>query len=322
MVIGISAKNLKDVELVLIEKLVKSITSRGGTVRLVHISDSNESNLAFPQEQSGFLFEDDNALSECDMVISLGGDGTLIKTAKRVLENGIPIFGVNLGNLGYLAEVEVDDIDDVIERVFKREYFIENRLMLNARILPLEDDVLSKEPKIKNANDKNTNDKTASDMAANDKTANDRVFSILNDISLTRGNLTHSIKIRAYVDDALLEVFTGDGVIVATPTGSTAYSLSAGGSVIDPETNAISLVPVCPHIIFSRSVILSSDRVIKFCMEREKDSANISFDGAESGVFRKGQVLKIARSRYRTRMVRFKTTNFYGMLKDKLFHKG
>jgi NAD+ kinase len=224
------------------------------------------------------------------MVISVGGDGTLIRTAKKIYRNGIPIFGINLGSLGYLAEVEVAETDKMIERVFQNEYHIEERLMLEAKLV-------------------------------GESAGEQDSFTVLNDISIIRGDLPYSIKISSYIDDYPLEVFLGDGLIVATPTGSTAYSLSAGGPVVDPEVNAISIVPVCPHIVFSRPIILSPGRSVKIRLERDADTATLSFDGAENSVLRNGQILEITRSEYITRMVRFNSSNFYGMLKNKLFHK-
>jgi NAD+ kinase len=118
-----------------------------------------------------------------------------------------------------------------------------------------------------------------------------------------------------------LEVFSGDGIIIATPTGSTAYSLSAGGPLIDPEASVISIVPVCPHSIFLRPLIVPPTKTIKICLEREGDLADLSFDGVENVTIKTGQTLEISCSEYVTKMVRFKSGNFYGMLKNKLFNK-
>ncbi|MCL2163501.1 MAG: NAD(+)/NADH kinase [Oscillospiraceae bacterium] len=289
MVIGIHVNSTKDVGFIHIKTLIKAITSRGGVVKLAALEGTAEfaGQLEFPPGASEIIFEADDVFPECDMVISLGGDGTLIKTAKRTFNRGIPVFGVNLGNLGFLAEVEVADIDEMIGRIFEGDYYIEERLMLCARVF--------------------------------DHPGSCREYTVLNDISLTRGNLTHSIEIKTRVDGAPLEVYPGDGVIVATPTGSTAYSLSAGGPIIDPVANAILIVPVCPHTVFMRPVIISPNRSITISLEREIDSANLSFDGVDNEMVGAGQTLEITRSAYVTRIVRFGSGSFYSMLKNKLF---
>ena len=312
---------------------------------------SNSGCLEMPLEFRGVCFEDESVLSECDMAISLGGDGTLIRLSKMVFEKGVPFFGINLGNLGYLAEVEVSDIDNMIDRVFNGRYQIENRIMLNAGIRRVhsgdcgsggnigdcgnsgdagDGNSGNMGGNIGDSSDADTGDGNSGNMGGNSDgdssggnigDSGDWVAPVFNDISITRGNLTHSVHINVFVDDSLLEVFSGDGIIVSTPTGSTAYSLSAGGPVVDPVISAILLVPVCPHIVFSRPLVLSPDRSIRICLERETDSANISFDGADSVVLKKGWVLEISRSKHTTKMVKFNHSDFYGRLKNKLFHK-
>jgi len=265
MTIGIYVNESKDIGLTIANKIAGAVSERGGNAVLA----------------AGGGYE---GLSQCDVIICIGGDGTLIRAARETLAYGRPLLGVNLGSLGYLTEVETSQIESILDRVFVHDYRIEERMML-----------------------------TVERQCA--------VETVLNELYIGRGESPHVVRLKIYINETFLDVYPGDGILISTPTGATAYALSAGGPVIDPELQLISIVPVCPHVIFSRPVLVTPDKEITI-IPAPSDSAfnaSVSVDGFSRGVMREGEVFKVRRSSYTTKMLRFNTDNFYVVLKNKLF---
>ncbi len=184
--------------------------------------------------------------SECCIV--LGGDGTMLQAARSIAYLDIPIIGVNLGTLGYLTEVEIGNVDEALDRIMAGEYEIENRMMLYGSV---------------NGNH---------DYA-------------LNDIVITKFSAIAAISFDIFVNDLFLCNYHADGIIISTPTGSTGYSMSAGGPIVEPSANMILITPICPHTLNSRSLVLSAETKIRIVIcsgkDNRKQRAMASFDGSK-----------------------------------------
>lgn len=221
-----------------------------------------------------------------DLALCLGGDGTILSTARKFGCAEVPILGINLGNLGFLAEVMPAGYKGAIERIFKAgDYEIEKRLMLKC--------VLERNKK--------------------------RVvtFYALNDIVIHRRTSSKMTHLEAFVDNKFVDAYRGDGLIISTPTGSTAYSLSCGGPILAPDLLAIIINPICAFTLSSRPLIVSSASKIKI-INRSSDQALVSTDNQEFFKLQKDDVICISKSEFSARLVKFSENNFYDILRTKL----
>jgi NAD+ kinase len=288
--IGVIVNETKDIGLTTARKLVGAIRAHGGAP-LLSTGLERVPGFVCPPDLRDVFTEDRALLTRCGALICIGGDGTLIKAAREAKSpSGAPFLGVNLGTLGYLTEVEISEIDMILDRVFNREYRIEERMMLSVT------------------------------RARGGRKSHPEEI-VLNELAIGRGGAPHVIKLKLFLNDTFLDIFPGDGILVSTPTGSTAYSLSAGGPVIDPELDAISIVPICPHVIFSRPILVAPDKEIRIVPVAAGGtfSASVSVDGYTAPELCEDEVLTVRRSRYVTKMLRFNADNFYVVLKNKLF---
>jgi NAD+ kinase len=219
----------------------------------------------------------------CDILISLGGDGTILRMARLVSDYGTPILGINLGKLGFLAEVSVEELDDCLDEILKGNYKIEDRMMLQARIGK------SKQP-----------------MYA------------LNDIVLDQTNSSRMFSIETFVNDEFLSKYTGDGIIIATPTGSTAYALSNGGPIVTPANSSILISPICPHTLTARTVVVPGDSVITLKVKTAAGKIHLTSDGQTQKYLKPPVEILIERSPMTTKLVKRKNTNYYDVLRRKL----
>lgn len=226
---------------------------------------------------------------EC--IIVLGGDGTMLRAAGEYLGRHIPFIGVNLGTLGYLAEVEKDQIDHALDQLIEDDYEVESRMMLSG--IP----VVSGE--------------SMNPMIA------------LNDIVINRKGALHVINFNIYVNGRLLSTYSADGIIISTPTGSTAYNLSAGGPIVEPKARLIMMTPVCSHtLVNNRTIILSEDDVIDIEIGEykpgEKQEVNASFDGRHPVNLNEGDKIRIIRSDKATRILKLSEVSFLDILQKKM----
>ena len=232
---------------------------------------------------------------ECAIV--LGGDGTLIRCAAYLMSLDIPILGINLGTIGFLAEIEKNHIFEALDRLFADDYKVENRIMLRGEMR-------------KEANRKPPDNNDTLSCHA------------LNDIVITRKGLSRIISLQIYVNDELVDDYRGDGVIVSTPTGSTAYNLSAGGPIITPKADVMVITPICPHSLSPRSVVVSADDVVKVVVRRSKktqyDEAIATFDGQTVIDLRTDDEIYIEKAQYKTKLIRLSKTGIYEILRSKL----
>lgn len=234
-----------------------------------------------------------------DCAIVLGGDGTIIQTANDLMTWDIPILGVNLGTLGFLAEIEKQHVEPALERLFQDDYRIENRLMLECSIVYNQ---IHKAPLLSNTG------------------------YALNDIVITRKGFSRIISLGIYVNDELVDNFLGDGVIVSTPTGSTAYNLSAGGPIIIPKANVMVITPICPHSLSPRSVVVSAEDTVKVVVGKSKKTqeaeAIATVDGKNMIDLGTDDTILIKKALYSTKLVKLNRTGIYEVLRSKLNNNG
>lgn len=227
---------------------------------------------------------------EADCVLVLGGDGTLIRAANRLLGTGIPIFGINLGTLGFLTETGIAGMEQALKQLVNGAYDIETRMMLQVNAgIDFED-------------------------------------TALNDVVITRSGFSRLISVRVYVNEKLVDTYRGDGVIVATPTGSTGYNLSAGGPVVLPNASLIVITPICPHSLNARSIIVSDKDSLRLLIEKEKktqeEEAIVTVDGRNAKELRAADWITIEKSAGVTHLVKLKDRTFFEILREKFRNGG
>lgn len=225
--------------------------------------------------------------TEC--VIVLGGDGTLLQAARDLSGMDIPMIGVNLGTLGYLAQIgREEDILPALRELVEDHYELESRMMLSGRV-------------------NHSDGRVSEDMA-------------LNDIVITRLDGIHSLKFNLYVNGEILNDYKADGMIISTPTGSTAYNLSAGGPIAVPASSMIIMTPICPHTLNSRSIVLPPDYRVTIELARTQGRLEqaVVFDGDTVISVGEGDTITVERSVIKTRMVRINHVSFLDNLKGKM----
>lgn len=235
----------------------------------------------------GICFESiDKLMSETDIAVVLGGDGTILDIAPTAAKYNVPILGINLGNLGFLAQAEKGNYD-IFDALFSGDYTIQNCIMLECGI-------------IKN------------DMV----TAR---FTALNDVVAFGDGYSRMINVSASVNGTNIGTYSADGLIVATAVGSTAYSLSAGGAVMHPEMDAMILTPICPHTLKARSAVVpGSDKIEIFSCPPQRTSVVVMVDGKRRHVLENDEHVCVTRSEYRTRLININKRNFFDVLREKL----
>lgn len=221
-----------------------------------------------------------------DLILVLGGDGTILCTTRYFAPRGIPILGINLGQLGYLSELDPNEIDFGLSKIKAGEFIVENRTMLEAVVL-----------------------RDGQEVA---------VFHGLNDGVLTKGAFARIINFAVFVDEQYLTEYAADGVIVATPTGSTAYSLSAGGAILDPEVKAFIITPICPHTLGARSLVVADDKEIKIVVKTSLESSMLTVDGQQGFGIKPGDEIIIKKAPYQAKFIKLKNRSFYQLLREKM----
>ncbi len=229
--------------------------------------------------------------TECMLV--LGGDGTMLQAARDTVEKRIPMLGINMGTVGYLAEVELPGIEAALEHLLKDEYEREERMMLIGIV-------------------KKEGDAPIEDWA-------------LNDIAITRSGSLQIIKYSIYVNDSFLYSYSADGVMVSTPTGSTGYNLSAGGPIVEPKAKLLLITPICPHTLNARSIVLSAeDRIIieiNAVREGEELEVEANFDGNHKFTLKTGDRIEIKQSEKKTDIIKLSNVSFLEVLHKKMNEK-
>ncbi len=230
----------------------------------------------------------DEIYERAELAIVLGGDGFILEASRRAAPAGIPILGINLGRVGYMAELEVDELD-LLEKYFTGDYRIDQRAMLEVRVV---------------------------------SSADVQKFSshALNDVVIANGTTARIVDLQLLDDGEIISNYRADGLIVATPTGSTAYSLSAGGPIIDPKLSCFCVTPICPHSLGARPIVFpdSAKLQIKNICVREK-ILHLTLDGKATFDMFYGDVAEITKSKLSTKLVRIKSGGFYSKIRAKKF---
>lgn len=227
----------------------------------------------------------DRELGNTELVICFGGDGTILHMAKAATRRGVPILGVNIGTMGFMAELESTELDQ-LARLASDNYTVDSRMMLDITV-------------------QRDREILFHDIC-------------LNDIAVTKGAVARIIHLEVLCDGIRAMEFGGDGVIVATPTGSTAYSVSAGGPIVEPEAKTILITPICPHEIGNRSIVASEKRVISVGLSKNaRRNAYLSVDGGKAVRLNMGDIATIRESALETKLIRLKDRSFYDVVSSK-----
>ena len=222
----------------------------------------------------------------CDLMIVLGGDGTLLSAVRAIGRREIPLFPVNLGGLGFLTAISVDELFPELERALRGEHRVAKRKLLNSEVM--------RDGKV---------------IAT---------FDALNDAVLTKSDIARMIDLDVYVDDQLVCAYKADGLIISTPTGSTAYSLSAGGPIIFPSVPAICLTPICPHMLTNRPVIVPETSRIRVISRSPDESVYLTIDGQVGTPIRAHDTIVCHSSQYALHLIRPPRQMFFDVLRQKL----
>ena len=221
-----------------------------------------------------------------DMIVVFGGDGTLLRTARAAREVDIPIVGINMGGFGYLTEINLSEMIGAMEMILRGDCRIERRMMLDAAISRERQPVKER--------------------------------TLLNDVVIHRGNLSRMVEMETIVNDCYLTTFKADGLIISTPTGSTAYSLSGGGPIVFPEQALIILNPICPHTLTNRPIILPEDATVKIILWTREQGATVTLDGQVSYTVKDGDTIAIRKSPFVTHLVASPHRDYQAILRTKL----
>jgi NAD+ kinase len=227
---------------------------------------------------------DSESISGADLAVCIGGDGTMLRTVELVSAYGVPIIGINVGRLGYLSEVEPAGLIDAFKRFFSGAYRIEERMMLEVVI---ESNLVAAGP-----------------------------YRALNEVVIEKTQAGHTVRLAVSIAGTPFTSYAADGLIVATPTGSTAYSLSARGPILSPRAEALVLTPVSPHMLFDRAMVLAPDEDLTFEVLGDRQ-ATVTVDGRSLGVLAMGDLLSCRRAHPSARFVRFGERSFHQVLKAK-----
>ncbi|MGN0436724.1 MAG: NAD(+)/NADH kinase [Wujia sp.] len=267
----------KDKKLNLSNKIVKYFQEHGASAVIV-------SDLEKDYDGEGQYIKA-SYLSEAEAVIVLGGDGTMLRAARVMGANQLPMIGINLGTLGFLSEVEKGNVYQALDRLMADDYKLEKRMMIKGYVKGKE-------------------------------------FYSLNDIVITRAGFSRIIGLSLLVNEQALDTYEADGVIVATPTGSTGYSLSAGGPIVSPKSNLIIVTPISPHSLTAKSVVFDGSDKIKIEIVKQRKTqateAIVSFDGDNSIELSAGDTVYVESADREVMLIKMYDVNFYSVLRDKI----
>src|SRR6266498_1432103 len=224
--------------------------------------------------------------TDVDLLLVLGGDGTMIAAARAAGDTEVPVLGVNYGGLGYLAEFRIEELYSALESILQGDYRLDKRVMLAVELLR-GDEQLTRNP-------------------------------VLNDVVINKSALARIIEIETSLNEQFVNSFRADGLIVSTPTGSTAYNLSAGGPVIFPSMNAEVITPICPFTLSNRPIVVPDDAVIELCLKTDQEDVALTLDGQVGFPLRVEDRVMIRKSKTTFNLVQPTNRNYFDVLRDKL----
>jgi NAD+ kinase len=230
--------------------------------------------------------QSDKLPQEVDLVLVLGGDGTMIATARMIGDSDVPVLGINFGGLGYLAEFRIEELHSALEAILTGNYRLDNRVMLSVELLRGQESITKNR--------------------------------VLNDVVINKSALARIIEIEAYFNQQFVNSFRADGLIVSTPTGSTAYNLSAGGPVIFPSMNAIVITPICPFTLSNRPIVVPDDDDIELRLKTDKEDVALTLDGQVGFALQVEDRVIIKKSNTTFKLIQPANRNYFDVLRDKL----
>ncbi len=230
--------------------------------------------------------DDEKFAAESDLIVVLGGDGTMISTARLVGDSDALVLGINYGSLGYLTDFRIEEMFPALEAIFEGEYEIDRRVMLHAEHW------------------------RGAEMLATGR--------VLNDVVINKAALARIIEIEVSLNGLFVNSFRADGLIVSTPTGSTAYNLSAGGPIIYPSMNAVVVTPICPFTLTNRPIVVPDDAIIELKLEKENEGVVLTLDGQIGYTMQAGDRVRIRKSRTTFNLVHPPNRNYFDVLRNKL----
>ena len=273
----------KDKRLVYTRMIKTYITENGGSYWIPrYISE--------PDKDGDQRYDFSDMPEDIECVLVLGGDGTLLQAARELLQRHIPLLGINLGTLGFLTSAEKSELPKCLDSVLADSCSIDERMMLEGVAY-------------------HGSEKIQMNIA-------------LNDVIIARAGFSRLVELKIYVNGELLSIYNADGIIVSTPTGSTGYSLSAGGPIIFPQTDVIVITPICPHSLQARSLVVSGEDRIMIEIGRrrktQKEEAMVTFDGRSAQELETGDRIEIYKAQETTQLIRLKGRSFYQVLQNKI----
>ncbi len=248
-------------------------------VRTIAIGEEAEALGLTPTEKDDFC-------QMAQVVLVIGGDGTMLRAARTVYGSEIAILGINQGYLGFLTEIEVEQLAESLEQLLQGAYTVERRMMLTAQVY--------------------RNGVCIADVSA------------LNDLVVTKGALSRIIKMELYLEDNLVEKYHGDGLIFSTPTGSTGYSLSANGPIVYPNMDLCIVTPICPHSLIARPLIFSPEHTLTLRLDANNAPAMLTVDGQNGVELKQGDWIQISKAEHDTYLLVLEKRNFFAVLREKL----
>jgi NAD+ kinase len=222
----------------------------------------------------------------CDLAIVVGGDGTLLNAARSLAESGIAVLGINLGRLGFLVDVSPEDMTQQLQKILAGDFIEEQRTLLHATVT--------------------RNDEVLSETSA------------LNDVVVHKKDVARMIELDTWIDDYFVNTNRSDGLIISTPTGSTAYALSGGGPILHPKLDAITLVPICPHTLSNRPIVVHDESVIKIIIHEGTLEATVSCDGQVSHTLEAGDHITLRKHEHSLRLLHPQGHDYFAILREKL----
>ena len=224
--------------------------------------------------------------SHVEMMIVLGGDGTLLSVARQVWSRDIPILGVNLGGLGFLTEISLEELPGILERVIQGDFKTDERDVLNAAVIRKGERIVE--------------------------------FTVLNDAVINKGALARIIDLEISINGEYLTTFQSDGLIISTPTGSTAYNLSAGGPIVYPSLHTLIITPICPHTLTNRPIVIPDDVEVQALLKSKQEEVFLTLDGQQGIPLEFGDRVELRKAEGRILLIKSPHRNYFELLREKL----
>ncbi len=236
--------------------------------------------------QRNDLAQTESGIKNLDVMVVLGGDGTLLRAARTMSDYNVPILGVNVGHLGFLTELEADKIEAALDMIISKNYTLDERMFIECKVI--------------------RNKRLAASYRA------------LNDVVITRGTFARIIQLSTYVDSQHVVDYQADGIIIATPTGSTAYSLSAGGPIVEPSLDCLIITPICPHTLAARSFVVRHDSVVEVKVEANHEDMMLTIDGQISFPLQSYDLIEVVQSTIKAKFVKLHQRSFFTILNNRM----